>query len=215
MSDTRIQLLAKLHNMQGGLCFIGEEPIDLAKDELEIDHIIPRAKGGKDDENNYAVTCEFHNRNKSDSDLRIARCMARYERIKERYGDKGPNRPNLGDFLSEMGGSKYEITAHADTTTLEYTLPELGIAKRFTLMFHDKLSGMTSAYVELPIEYMFHDERINPRAVGARLRGLVEEFLDGRPQLHVALAWGTTENGKSKVQVFDGQHKAVAQMLLG
>jgi 5-methylcytosine-specific restriction endonuclease McrA len=50
MSDNRIQLIAKLHKIQGGLCFIGEEPLDLAKDKLEIDHIIPRAKGGKDDE---------------------------------------------------------------------------------------------------------------------------------------------------------------------
>ena len=48
MTDNRIQLIAKLHKMQGGLCFIGEEPLDLAKDKLEIDHIIPRAKGGKD-----------------------------------------------------------------------------------------------------------------------------------------------------------------------
>jgi hypothetical protein len=43
----------------------------------------------------------------------------------------------------------------------------------------------------------------------------VEEFLDGRPQLHIALAWGEIKNGKIKAQVFDGQHKAVAQMLLG
>ena len=73
MVENRFQLMARLHKLQGGVCFIGEEPLDLAKDKLEIDHIIPRAKGGKDDENNYAVTCEFHNRNKSDSDLRIAR----------------------------------------------------------------------------------------------------------------------------------------------
>ena len=138
MIDKRTQLVAKLHKMQGGLCFIGEEPLDLVKDKLEIDHIIPRAKGGKDDENNYAVTCEFHNRNKSDSDLRIARCMARYEKIKEQHSDKGPNRPYFGDFLNETGGGKYEITAHADTTTFEYTLSELGIAKRVVPIFRDK-----------------------------------------------------------------------------
>jgi hypothetical protein len=35
MSDNRIQLIAKLHQMQGGICFIGEEPLDLTKDKLE------------------------------------------------------------------------------------------------------------------------------------------------------------------------------------
>jgi len=141
--------------------------------------------------------------------------MARYEKIKDLHSSKGHNRPNLGDFLNELGGAKHELTAHADGTTFEYTLSELGVAKHIAQVFQDKLSGMASAYLELPIEYIFHDERINPRAVGARLRGLVEEFLDGRPQLHVALAWGEVKNGKVKVQVFDGQHKAVSQILLG
>lgn len=215
MTGNRSELIARLFQIQGGLCFIGEEPLDLATDKVEIDHIIPRAKGGKDDENNYALTCEFHNRNKSDSDLRIARCMARYDRIKQKYSDQGPNRPNLGDFLVEMGGARFEITAHETPTHLEYSFPDLGIARQTAPIYRDKLSGMASVFLELPIEYVFHDERINPRAVGVRLRGLVEEFLDGRPQLHIALAWGELTNGKIRAQVFDGQHKAVAQMLLG
>lgn len=124
MATDRSQLIAKLLEMQGGVCFIGGELLDPTTDKLEIDHIIPKSKGGKDDENNYAVTCEFHNRTKSDTDLRVARCMARYEKIKEQYSIRGPNRPNLGDFLHEMGGSKYLIVAHIGETTFEYTLPE-------------------------------------------------------------------------------------------
>lgn len=215
MDTHRVQLIAKLHDLQKGLCFVGEEALSLATDELEIDHIIPRAKGGKDDENNYALTCEFHNRNKLDSDLRIARCMARYEKIKDLHSSKGPNRPNLGDFLNECGGSKFEMTAYSDLSVFEYTFSEIGITKRSTPVFKDKLSGMSSVYLELPVEYIFHDERINPRAVGSRLRGLLEEFLDKRPQLHVALAWGEFKEGKIRAQMFDGQHKAVSQILLG
>jgi len=215
MADTRVQFLAKLLNLQGGICFIGEEPISLERDQLEIDHIIPRAKGGKDEENNYAVTCQYHNRNKSDADLRVARCMARYERIKERFAQEGPTRPNLGDFLSDIGGAKYDVTVHLGTDSLEYTLTEASIPKRSVPVLTDKLSGMRSVFLELPAEYLFHDERINPRAVGARLRGLIEEFLDGKPQLHTALTWGVVKDGRLKVQMFDGQHKAVAQLLLG
>ncbi len=215
MTDNRAELIRKLLDIQGGKCFVGEEPLDVTKDKLEVDHIIPRAKGGKDDENNFAVTCEYHNRNKLDSDLRIARCMARYEKTKELHSTKSPNRPNLGDFLDEVGGGKFELTANLNGGNFEYTLMEIGVAKRIAPTFKDKLSGMSSVYLELPVEYLFHDERINPRAVGSRLRGLLEEFLDGRPQLHVALAWGEISNGKLRVQIFDGQHKAVAQILLG
>lgn len=48
------------------------------------------------------------------------------------------------------------------------------------------------------------------------VRGLIEEFIHRRPQLHVTLAWWSPESGdEGKVQVFDGQHKAAAQILLG
>jgi hypothetical protein len=45
---------------------------------------------------------------------------------------------------------------------------------------------------------------------------LVEEFHKGRPQLQVGLGWISSETPlSSKVHVFDGQHKAAAQILLG
>lgn len=192
MTEDRNHLIQRLLEIQGGQCFVGEELLDPTVDRLEIDHIIPRAKGGKDDDNNKAVVCEFHNRNKSDSDLRVARCMARYERIKERCSTAGPNRPNLGDFLIEAGGSKHLLSARLDGNTFTYELVEAGIPRHIIPVFHDKLSNLDSVFLELPIEYIFHDERINPRAVSARIRGLIDEFLDGRPQLHIALAWGGT-----------------------
>jgi hypothetical protein len=63
---------------------------------------------------------------------------------------------------------------------------------------------------------VYHDERINLRSIGPNVRGLVEEFHKGRPQLHVALGWiDTAEFPDARVRVFDGQHKAAAQILLG
>ena len=63
---------------------------------------------------------------------------------------------------------------------------------------------------------MHHDDRINPRSIGSNIRGLIEEFIQKRPQLHVALAWWAPEiDGTGPLKVFDGQHKAAAQILLG
>lgn len=215
MALNRDELIKRLLEIQRGRCFIGGEPLDLSIQRVEIDHIIPRARGGRDEENNYAVVCDHHNRTKLDSDLRVARCMARYEAVKAEYTAEGPNRPNLGDFLKEYGGAKCEMRATIDGAEFRFSLPEHGAKVRIVPVFHDKLSGIDSVFLELPIEYIYHDERINPRAVGPRLRGLVEEFLYGRPQLHVALAWGVLQGGTIRVHVFDGQHKAVAQILLG
>ncbi len=50
------------------------------------------------------------------------------------------------------------------------------------------------------------------------MRGLIEEFLKERPQLHVGLAWWTPDDENEEggiLKLFDGQHKAAAQILLG
>ena len=73
-------------------------------------------------------------------------------------------------------------------------------------------------FTVLPVAYLFHDDRINPRAIaGNSLRKLLEEFHRKLPQLHVALGWIELEQdvNKGRVKVFDGQHKAAAQVLLG
>jgi hypothetical protein len=68
----------------------------------------------------------------------------------------------------------------------------------------------------VPLEYLHHDDRINPRSIGSNIRGLIEEFLSKNPQLHVGLAWwAPQQDGAGPVKVFDGQHKAAAQILLG
>mgnify|MGYP005859298939 CR=1 FL=1 len=184
-------------------------------DKIDVDHIVPRARGGKDDENNYAATHDSCNKSKLDSDLRVARCMARYERLKEAHVDKAPNRPNLGDFLVACGGGKFPLRVACAGGLLTYTTPELNQTRCQVPIYGDKLSGLQYAFLHLPIDYIFHDDRINPRAVSPRIRGLISEFLSGRPQLHVALAWGVIEGNTLKVRVFDGQHKVVAQILLG
>lgn len=212
--DERETLARTLFEIQGGSCFICERPVDLNLQEWEIDHVVPRAKGGKDEKNNFALVHKSCNRSKLDSDLRVARCMAKYERIKDSCAERGPNRPNLGDFLTVFGGAKDKLRVRVSGGWLEYSLPGNSVTVRVPI-HKDSLAEASYVFLVLPIECLYHDERINPRAVGDRVRGLVEEFLAGRPQLHISLAWSSTEDGYLCPKVFDGQHKVVAQMLLG
>src|SRR5690606_31738125 len=83
-------------------------------------------------------------------------------------------------------------------------------------VYKDNLSGLEYFFTVLPLEYIFHDDKINPRSIGSNISKLIEEFYQGNPQLHVQLGWiDIAEGSESKVKIFDGQHKAAAQVLLG
>ncbi|MEM2146725.1 MAG: hypothetical protein QW279_15285, partial [Candidatus Jordarchaeaceae archaeon] len=152
-----------------------------------------------------------------DSNLIVARSMKRFDRIKEEVYKNTGRSPNLGDLLHKFGGAKYELNVKQSSGRISYTLedsPEI----YESVVFNDVLSGFESFFACIPIEYVYHDEKgINPRSLSDRVKELIKEFYQKRPQLHVGLARINFETNpaKAKVFIFDGQHKAAAQMLLG
>ncbi len=217
--EQRQQLEQRLHNRQTMLCFICNEAIDLIlhKGQLDIDHIDPLVKDGLDAENNFALTHSSCNRKKGASNLEVARRLAEFERLQEQARQAGKRGANLGDILERHGGAKARLRIRCQDENAEFSLPDVDRNEiRCVPLLHDKLSGMRSFFTSLPLEYLHHDDRINPRSIGSNIRGLIEEFKDSRPQLHIALAWWKASgDGAGEIRVFDGQHKAAAQILLG
>jgi hypothetical protein len=218
-ADARAELQQRLLSRQSGRCFICDDKIDLVlhNGQLDIDHIDPLAKDGIDAENNFAITHASCNRKKGATNLEIARRLAEFERLQDEAKKDGKRGANLGDVLARHGGGTAVLAIRRDASKAEYSLPASGDHSiRTTAIHHDKLSGMNSIVVTLPIAYLHHDDRINPRSIGVNIRGLIEEFSQKRPQLHIALGWWAPgKDGAGSVKVFDGQHKAAAQILLG
>lgn len=217
-NEQRRQLINDLWSCQNGKCFISEKPIDLALhgDQLDVDHVIPTRDGGKDDRSNWALAFSHYNRSKQAADLRVARVLVRFERLKESADTvRGVN---LGHVLGDAGGAKHQLPVDlAAPGLLRTSLAAVGSTEVLELpVWTDQLSGLRYCFAHLPIEYLFHDDRLNPRGIGSNIRALVIEFFSKLPQLHVPLAWiDSTESGGARVRVFDGQHKAAAQVLLG
>ena len=217
--DHRQQLEQRLHDRQTKRCFICDKTINivLQKGQLDIDHIDPLAEDGLDDENNFALTHSSCNRSKGASNLKVARRIAEFDQLQEEAREAGKRGANLGDVLTRHGGATARLRLRCQEGHAEFSFSETGQNQpRRVPLLRDKLSGMQSFFASFPVEYLHHDDRINPRSIGSNIRGLIEEFLGKRPQLHVGLAWWEpTEDGAGTVKVFDGQHKAAAQILLG
>lgn len=218
-SEQRGQLERKLLARQSGRCFICDDPIDLLlhRGQLDVDHIDPLIEDGLDAENNFALTHASCNRSKGAANLQIARRLAEFERLQTQAQQSGKRGANLGDVLARHEGATAMLRLRRGQTQVDFSLPEAGDNSiRSVPIYRDKLSGMESFFAPLPVQYLHHDDRINPRSIGANIRGLIEEFLQKRPQLHIALAWWAPDkDGSGAVKVFDGQHKAAAQILLG
>jgi hypothetical protein len=214
--EDRKMLEKQLWDQQSGKCFISSEPIDLVLDEVDIDHIIPTRDNGPDNPSNFALTLLSYNRSKQAADLRVARVLARFDKIKE-AGKSDDRGANLNDVLQAYGGASANLRLKLEGQTVTFVAPsQNGELKSTVSLHHDRLSGLNYFFAVLPIETIHHDDRINPRTIGANIRGLIEEFHKKRPQLHIALGWLDTKTlPNARVQVFDGQHKAAAQILLG
>lgn len=213
----RQELIEKLYKIQNGLCYICEEPIDLKlqSNEIEIDHIVPLKMKGKDEPSNFALTHSKCNRTKQDSDLVVAKIITKFEKIKEEVSNQNQS-VNLGHILKLYGGSQFNFKFQIEDRKIQYTFSEKSTRIFETAIYEDPLSEFKYFFALIPIEYLYHDNRINPRPIGANISKLIKEFYLKRPQLHISLGWISTElNLDSKIYIFDGQHKAAAQILLG
>jgi hypothetical protein len=166
----------------------------LHKGQLDVDHVDPLVEDGLDAENNFALTHASCNRTKGAANLEIARRLAQFEQLQDDAQAAGKRGANLGDILDRYGGAKALLRMRREIDHVEFSIPEAGDnSVRKTTIYRDKLSGMESIFVLLALEYLHHDDRINPRSIGSNIRGLIEEFLQKRPQLHVALGWWTPD----------------------
>lgn len=216
-SEERRGLENRLLERQSGKCFICNKDVDLVlhAGKLDVDHIDPLVNEGRDEENNFALTHSSCNRSKGASDLRVARRMAEFEELQETARDSGARGANLGHVLERYGGAKSSLKLKLGADVVEFKLSDETIHR--APFYKDRLSGMDYFFAVMPIDFLHHDDRINPRGIGSNIRGLIEEFMKKRPQLHVSLAWWAPEEGENsgRIKVFDGQHKAAAQILLG
>ena len=161
----RKALEQRLLDRQSGRCFICNKLIDLVlhAGQLDIDHIIPRADIGPDEENNFAITHATCNRQKGASDLRRGTSHCRVRGASRggyrtrRAGCKPRARPRPVQWREA------ELRLRRCEDAVEFALSKVGKNEiRHVPLYKDPLSDMEYFFTVLPLEYLHHDDRINP-----------------------------------------------------
>lgn len=218
-NSERKTLIERLWNIQKGKCFISGQDIDLKlhEDQLDIDHIIPLTNGGKDEESNLALTFSSANRSKQAADLNLARINWKFKMLSDKLQHEENRNPNLTDILHQYGGAKFKLKFYIEGDKVKFSYADINKVEIQELpIYTDTLSKERYFFTLLPIQYVFHDDKINPRSIGENVSKLLAEFYKGNAQLHISLGYVEDDgSGASEVKLFDGQHKAAAQIMLG
>ena len=160
------ELRSRLNCRQSSVCYICGKLIDLVlmDGQLDVDHIQPLAVGGSDSENNFALTLASCNRSKGASDLRVAQMLSKLASMQEEAKEQGSRGVNLGHVLAKYGGSKAKLHLTKKNGRVEFSFPASDNNDiQSENLRKDKLSGMDYFFTVVPLEYLHHDDVINPR----------------------------------------------------
>lgn len=190
---------------QGLRCFIDNHPVADVGD-FEFDHIVPFAEGGASTPSNIGAVCKKHNREKGTLSLGEFR-----DRIALRRFFEGAKKRRLDDLLgSRLGPGKFgvdlpvEIDGSVATLFFDRGTESVPVAV-------DPSTGERYFFAQIPFTNLANDAELQPRPLEPdRVWELYRHL-----RSHTQLAPAVCRLVGSKVLLFDGQHKAAAQVWAG
>ncbi len=215
----RKEMTSKLYDQQDGKCYICENAINLGLNPVDIDHIKAISLGGMDDENNFGLTHSYCNRSKGIRDLQLQKYIYLLNTHIKKYTDiEGGGNFTVKEALQEFAPKREDLTIKLEDGKAQLTFEKNGefVTKEYLILQDLNNESMKSIIALIPIKYIYHDETINPRSI-VDLEPMIEEFYNKNPQLQpsLALCSFSGKEDKTKIFLFDGQHKAAAQMYIG
>jgi len=200
--EERSQILAR----DGMRCFIDGHPIE-SEDDLEFDHIKAFAVVRTTALDNMAPVCRRHNRQKGTMDLSEYRD---YLKLATFFEDGSPK--YLDNVIQATGHKlgerlQYEVNT-GDASVILY----FDGAKKAVSLYACPTTGWKYFYAVIPAHYLKNDRELQPRPLRQPfVWGLYRHF-----QRNTQLAPSICRlNGDGTLLLFDGQHKAAAQIWSG
>jgi len=212
-TEERKELMERLHRRQDGRSYISRKPIDLRVHEVEIDHIVSLDRGGIDNESNWGLVFKSENRSKGTKDLQLIRYIYQFREHRDRYISSKRDF-TFGHALKEFYPKRDTVKVEISGNIIKILFKDEGNVEKleFPLLVDEVDKTVKSFIGMLPFTILFHDSTINPRSI-VDLEPMIEEFYNKNPQLLPSLAILYVDgSGEGRIMVFDGQHKAAAQL---
>lgn len=195
---------AQVLGTQGSRCFIDNHP--LAEGEgVEFDHIEPYSEGGRSVPSNIGAVCRKHNREKGALSLSEYR-----DRVGLRRFFEGAKKRRLDDLLGERLRNGYGNSLPTEQSDRGITIYLDGGPTELPL--HTcPATGERYFFTSLPVTHLRNDAELQPRALEPNRVWELYRHL----RTHTQLAPAVARLVEGNVLLFDGQHKAAAQVWAG
>jgi hypothetical protein len=196
----------QLINKYGLRCFVDNHPVR-SIEELEFHHIIPFSEGGSTDLQNMAPVCKDHHRRLgtlSLSEFRDKLAMERFfENKREAY---------LDDVITErLGESAFGKEVQYELTGKSIKIHFINKGWVEFPLYKCPVTNTYYFYATVPIEHLINDKDLQPRfLIPSKLWALYSHF-----RRYTQLAPSICRLKDNKILLFDGQHKAAAQIWCG
>ncbi len=202
------ELIAK----SGGNCWLCDGDLNVASDEIEVDHDSPVDAGGNESLGNLNLSHSECNRFKRAHVSRDVRNLLRFKRFYTSSGGSIDYTKAIEFFKVKPAPSKLEISKKE----IKLQLPDG--SHQSVPIFSSTHGGIRFdyAFAELPIEAAFNDDDVQPRLIKLNHAFSIAFDLSKNP-LHEAPAVRLVDHpgGMTRLLMFDGQHKAIANWLRG
>lgn len=202
VTESEKQAILAVHGMK---CFIDGHPIE-SEEDLQFEHIHPYAEDGASTPDNVAPACRRHNREKgtmSLSEYRDRLGLKRFfEGVKKRWLDD-----LLRDRLGEAGFAQ-RLPVERGSDSIKLFLDEGAVEVQLQVC---PATGESYFFANMPARHLSNDLDLQPRSLEPeRLWELYRHL-----RTHTQLAPSVGRLVGDRVLLFDGQHKAAAQVWAG
>lgn len=198
-------------------CYLCGCQYNTESDDLECDHIIPRAQGGETSLDNLCVVHKSCNRFKQDLPIDLVRPFLTFQsKTKDplyldsalSYFKLTPHTPNYKYKLSKITLSFDDIEAHGEIFKEPYG--------KSSYREKNQKGEYSFCYVELPFDWIQNDDEVQPRMIYYKHVWNIYKDLSKNP-LHEApcLRLKQINSSTCKLLMFDGQHKTISALLSG